>query len=267
MHRLRAGVCLFGLGMLVRLPTPGAGADVPRVECDSLPVRVSDPLRYRQRGDRCEGVYGQDVSGSSELQLVGVVEHVEPFDDTTSAPLRIEWTPPEGAAVTLRATSLRPGLYYRMQTARPIARARYDWPSDVRRPLRIRSADVGLVGSTTMTLGGAPREVFVPLRVSQRRPAASTASYRLTVMPAVGLSEVYVTVAVTAADGSPARHLQRDQKLGYGFYPAARPIDVRLPALSERGVYLVRIAATREGGGGATRTILLYHPGGRERAR
>jgi hypothetical protein len=36
---------------------------------------------------------------------------------------------------------------------------------------------------------------------------------------------------------------------------------VRLPALAQRGVYLVRIAATREGGGSATREILLYHAG------
>jgi hypothetical protein len=264
MHRLRAGVCLFGLVMLVRLPASGPPGDMVRVECDSLPVRASDPLRYRQRGDRCEGVYGQDVSGSSELQLVALVEHVERFDDSASAPLRVEWTPPVGAAVTLRASPLRAGLYYRMRTARPITGARYDWPSDVRRPLRIGSADIGLVGSTMMTLGGTRREVFVPLRVTQRRPATGSSSYRLTLMPTVGLSEVYVTVATTGADGAPARHLQRDEKLGYGFYPAARPIDVRLPALDERGVYLVRIAATREGGGGATRTLLLYHPG-RER--
>ena len=116
-----------------------------------------------------------------------------------------------------------------------------------------------------MSLGSAPKEVIVPLRVSQRRPAVNGSIYRLTLMPAVGLSEVYVTVATTAANGSPAAYLQRDEKLGYGFYPAARPIDVRLPALRQRGVYLVRIAATREGGGGATRTVLLYHPG--ERAR
>ena len=268
MHRLRAGVCLFGLGMLVRLPSSGPSAEVPRVECDSLPVRVSDPLHYRQRGDRCEGLYGQDVSGSSELQLVSLVEHVERIDDTASAPVRIEWTAPEGEPVALRASPLRAGLYYRMETARPITGTRYDWPSDVRKSLRIGSADIGLLGWTMTTLGGIRRELFVPLRVTQRRPSSSSSSYRLTLWPTVGLSEVYVTVAATGANGAPGRHLQRDEKLGYGYYPAARPIDVRLPALSERGVYFVRIAATRDGGGGATRTFLLYHAGGgRERAR
>ena len=268
MHRLRAGVCLFGLGMLVRLPASGPPSDVLRVECDSLPVRVTDPLHFRQRGDRCEGVYGRNVAGSSVLQIVSLVEHAERFDDTSSAPLRIEWTPPDGGAVTLRASPTRPGFYYRMATARPIAGARYEWPSDVRRSLRIGSTDIGIVGSTMIALGGARREVFVPLRITQRRPSVSSPRYHLTLLPAVGLSEVYVTIATTAADGAPAQFRQRDQKLAYGYYPAGRPIDVRLPALGIRGVYYVRIAATREGGGSATRTFLLYHPGvGREGTR
>jgi len=261
MHRLCAGVCFFGLGMLGPPTTPVPAPGALRVECDSLPVRSSDPLHYRQRGDRCEGVYGREVGGSSELRLVGLVEHLERFDDTASVPLHVEWTPPAEGAVTLRVSPIRAGLYYRMGTARPVAGTRYDWPSEVRKQLRIGSTDIALLGSTPMTLGGTQHEVFVPLRVTQHRPAASSPTYRLTLWPAVGLSEVYVTVATTGADGAPARYLQRDEKLGYGFYPAARAIDVRLPPLPKRGVYFVRIAATREAGGGATRTFLVYHAG------
>jgi len=263
MHLLRAGVCLFGLGLLARVPTSGdATAVVVPVECDSLVrTRVSDPLRYRQRGDRCEGVYGENVSGSSVLRVASLVESVETFDDSSSLPLHIEWTPPAGEAVMVRASAIRAGLYYRMETTRPVAATHYAWPSDVRRPLRIGRADIGLTGSTTMMVGRTRQEVFVPLRVSQRRPPARSPSYRLTLLPSVGLSEVYVTVASTGPDGTPARYLQRDEKLGYGFYPAERAIEVRLPSLAERGVYFVGISATREGGGGATRNILLYHVG------
>ena len=263
MHLLQAGVCLFGLGMLVRLPASGEPASVVApVECDSLVrTRNSDPLRYRQRGDRCEGVYGENVSGSSVLRVASLVESVETFDDSSSLPLRIEWTSPRGEAVMVRAAAIRAGLYYRMETARPIAATHYAWPSDVRRALRIGRADLGLTGSTTTALGGTNQEVLVPLRVSQRRPPVHSTSYRLTLLPSVGLSEVYVTVASTRPDGKPASYLQRDEKLGYGFYPAERAIDVRLPSLTERGVYFVGISATREGGGGATRNFLLYHAG------
>jgi hypothetical protein len=262
MRRLLAGICLFGLCTLARPPVSGDARVVPRFDCDSLvTTRATDPLRYRQRGDRCEGVYGKSVSGSSTLRVASLVESLEAFDDSSSLPLRVEWTPPAGDSVTVRASAIRAGLYYRMETAHPIGESHFVWPSDVRAPLRISSADIGVTGTIAKSIGGVRREVLVPLRISQRKPPARSASYRLTLWPTVGLREVYVTVAATDTNAAPIHFLQRDVQLGYGYYPAERPIVVRLPTLAQRGVYLVRIAATREGGGSATREILLYHAG------
>ena len=82
MLRLRAGLCAFGVALVASLPTPGRVAATPRFECDSLVrTRPSDPLRYRQRGERCEGVYGETVSASSTLPVVSLVEWLEPFAD------------------------------------------------------------------------------------------------------------------------------------------------------------------------------------------
>lgn len=261
--RIALGTLALGaIGMLGGTRDANPTHAPTRFDCDSLvATRSSDPLRYRLRGDRCEGVYGQNVAGSSTLRVVSLVESVESFDDTSSLPLRIEWTPPAGEGVLLRASSMRPGLYYRMETARPIAASSFAWPADVRRPLRISSADVGVTGTASMPIGSVRREVLVPLRISQRRPPARSSSYRLTLWPTVGLSEVFLTVAATGADGTPTKYLQQDEKLAYGVYPAERPIVVRLPPLTERGVYLVRVAATREGSGGVTRSVLLYHAG------
>jgi hypothetical protein len=265
MYRLRIAtgiVALATIGVLGQASPADASRAATRFDCDSLvATQKSDPLRYRQRGDRCEGVYGQNVAGSSTLRAVSLVESQEAFDDTSSLPLRIEWTAPPGGAVALRASSMRPGLYYRMETLHPLVAPNFTWPADVRRPLRISSADVGVIGTASMPIGGSRQDVLVPLRISQRRPPARSSSYRLTLWPTVGLSEVFVTVSATGADGKPTRYLQRDAKLGYGVYPAERPIVVRLPALKERGVYLVRVAATRQGSGSATRSILLYHAG------
>jgi hypothetical protein len=265
MYGLRMATSLLALAALGALEGPSRAhvpTALPRFDCDSLvATQSSDPLRYRQRGDRCEGLYGQSVAGSSTLRVASLVESLEAFDDTSALPLRVEWTAPPAEPVTLRATAIRSGLYYRMETAHPIAAASFAWPSDVRRPLHIASADIGVTGSASMSIGGARREVLVPLRISQRRPPTRTSSYRLTLWPTVGLSEVFVTVAATGADGTPTKYLQRDAKLGYGVYPAERPIVVRLPALKERGVYLVRVAATREGSGSATRSFYLYHAG------
>ena len=265
MYGLRVATSLFVLAVLAAVDGAAearSSALPARVDCDSLvTTQSSDPLRYRQRGDRCEGLYGQNVAGSSTLRVASLVESLEAFDDTSSLPLRVEWTPPATEPVTLRATAIRPGLYYRMETAHPIAGSSFTWPADVRRPLRITSADIGVTGTASMSLGGTRKEVLVPLRIGQHRPPARSSSYRLTLWPTVGLSEVFVTVAATGPDGAPRKYLQRDAKLNYGVYPAERPIVVRLPALTARGVYLVSVAATRVGSGGATRSILLYHPG------
>ena len=265
MHQLRSAACVlaFGsIGLLGRASTADPPRAAARFDCDSLvATQKSDPLRYRRRGDRCEGVYGQNVAGSSTLRVASLVESLEAFDDTSSLPLRVEWTPPPGEGVMLRASAIRAGLYYRMETVHPVAGSSFAWPADVRRPLRISSADVGVTGTASVTIGGASKEVLVPLRISQRRPPVRSSSYRLTLWPTVGLSDVFVTVAATGADGAPTRYLQRDAKLDYGVYPAEHPIVVRLPALTERGVYLVRVAATREGSGGVTRSMLVYHAG------
>ena len=262
MYGLPIATSLLALGMLGRPSGAEATLVPPRFDCDSLvTTQATDPLRYRLRGERCEGVYGQNVSGSSTLRVASLVESLEAFADTSSPPLRIEWTPPNGEGVVLRASSMRAGLYYRMDTVHPIAGSSFAWPADVRRPLRLSSADIGVTGTASMSIGGARKEVLVPLRISQRGAPARSSSYRLTLWPTVGLREVFVTVAATDSAGAPTRYLQRDEKLGYGVYPADRPIVIRLPALTRAGVYLVRVAATREGSGGVTRSILLFHAG------
>src|SRR2546426_6315988 len=254
------------VSLLLLLHASGAIAQVtsPGAACDSLvKTRATDPASYRLRGDRCEGVYVQDVSGSSNQVVAALIEHFERFDDSSGLPLRVEWTPLNGSPVLLRAYSLKSGLYYRMETARPLLGGRYLWSTSVLQSLEIGRDDIGVVGMTTLRLGeGAqPRDVYVPLRISQRRPPAASSRYQVTLWPGVELSEGFVTLATTRADGEPQRYLERDAALEYGFYPAERGVRIRLPPLTARGIYYVRIGATLKAGGSATTTFLLYHAG------
>lgn len=262
MLRIPATLCLLGVVLLARSPGSSRVAPNVAIRCDSLvETRQSDPLRYRQRGDRCEGVYAERVSGSSSLLMASLVESFEAIDDTSSRPLRVEWTPPDGEAVRLRAYSIKPGLYYRMETAKPIAASPYLWPTDVLQALRLGNTDVGVTGSASAMLGGERHEVFVPLRISQRKAPVRSTRYRITVRPSVELSDVFITLATAGPDGKPVSYLQRDENLAYGFYPAERAIDIRLKALEARGIYFVRISATLKRGGSANSEFLLFHPG------
>ena len=262
MLRPPAMVCLLGLTMLARSPAPSRLTPNVAIACDSLvETRESDPLRYRQRGDRCEGVYTQKVSGSSDLLVASLVESFEAIDDTSSLPLRVEWTPPNGEAVSLRAYSIKPGLFYRMETSKPITASSYLWPADVLQSLRVSNADIGVTGSAPTMLGGKRHEVLVPLRIGQRKPPARSTRYRMAVLSSMELSDVFITLATVGPDGKPAQYLQRDENLAYGFYPAERAIDIRLKPLTARGIYYVRIGATRKRGGPLTSEFLLFHPG------
>jgi len=261
MLRIPATLSLLGLALLARSPGSSRVAPNVAITCDSLKTRESDPLRYRQRGDRCEGVYAQNVAGSSDLLVASLVESFEAIDDTSSLPLRVEWTPPDGEAVRLRAYSIKPGLFYRMDTAKPIAASSYLWPADVLQSLRISNADIGVTGSASAMLGGERREVLVPVRIGQRKPPARSTRYRIALWSSVELSDVFITLATAGPDGKPVKYLQRDENLAYGFYPAERAIDIRLKPLTARGIYYVGIAATRKRGGSLTSTFLLFHPG------
>ena len=248
---------------IVSLELPAQRPPVPRaVVCDTaVKGRDNDPNTYRLRGDRCEGTYQQQVAGSSRLLIASVVESFETIDDSSSAPLKVEWTPPAQQPVALRAYSIRPSLFYRMETARPAVTTSYNWPTDVLRALDIANADIGVVATTSMQVGAESRAVVVPLRISQLKPAQRSTRYRVTVWPSQELKDVFVTVALLGPDGKPKTYVQRDENIAFGFYPAERGIEIPLKALTARGVYLVRVGATLTSGGSATEQFTLYHAG------
>ena len=230
-------------------------------QCDaSVKISAGNPLSYRLRdGNRCEGVFVSNVSGSSSLRIASVARHYESFTDSATLPLRVEWTAPAGAPVRLRGYSLKAGVHYRMETVRPMSGSQYVWPTSVLRSLQMKKADLGVVALTTMPVGDSVREVHVPVRISQTRPAADSARYQVVLWSSTELSEVFVSVTAIDARGQPARSVQRDARLGYGFYPAARGIAIRLPPLGATGIYRVSIGAVRRSGGSSTTSFLVYH--------
>src|SRR2546430_1208106 len=74
--------------------------------CDSsLPRDSGYAMGYRERGDRCEGVYVRNVSESS-LQIASFTGVVEPFDPKSVKTARLLWTTPGTEPIHLRAASL-----------------------------------------------------------------------------------------------------------------------------------------------------------------
>ena len=97
--------------------------------CDRyLPVSRGDPFGYRMRGDRCEGVYIQQVSATP--LLVASFGRLDLPDTIPAAgSLLVQWAPHRGE-VRLRAHSLKPRTYYRMDHRQPAGSHSYRWPTD-----------------------------------------------------------------------------------------------------------------------------------------
>jgi hypothetical protein len=237
------------------LPQARAAAAQIASHCDpDLPVSTSNPLGYRQRGDRCEGVFVQDVS-ATRLTVVSFGQ----FDITGLGAgedaWQLEWEPvPDD--VHIRAYALRPRTYYRMDTWRPGGSRSYRWPTSVVTALNLTPADIGIVATAQRMIGGRPREVYLPLRIG--RPTGPEGTYELRIVPGVELSEVFVGMSAVGTDGTPGA--TTPMPLNHGYYPAGRSISVPVGPLAAPGPYFVEIGATLRGGGAVSHELWIVHP-------
>jgi len=257
----------LGTGMIARIALfvvpvlllPRAGAIRQGGACDEgLVGKASGPHGYALRGDRCEGIYVQQVGGT-QLALASLTESFEDYSLASGAALTVEWTELGQQSVRLRARGLKHGLFYRMDTVRPPGAQSYSWPSDVLAAQHLSKKDMGVLAWMRRALGDAERDVYVPLRIGQSSAPVRAASYEFVVFPAVALKEVYLTVAMVDSNGHRMRFVQEGTPLDYGPYPAERPVRVRLADLGEAGIYHVEIGAELASGGAATLSCFIYH--------
>src|ERR1700754_4029055 len=62
-----------------------------QVYCDASLVRnTHNPLSYRDRGGRCEGLYVKQVA-STTLLIVSLTESFEQYNPALDKPLQMEW--------------------------------------------------------------------------------------------------------------------------------------------------------------------------------
>jgi hypothetical protein len=245
----------FTLAATSRLAVSQTGACDPR-----LLQPPTNPLGYRLRGDRCEGIYIQDVAGAP-LEVASFTKSFSDYDPASKQAVKVEWdTPDAGVQTRLRAQSLRRRLYYRMDTLARSGSKTFTWPSDVLNALRLSREEIGIVGIARTSVGETQHDIYLPLRVGQDRKASASGGYQLVLVPGVELKEIFVTL--TAQHGKKSSVLKDGEALGYGFYPAERPVAIPISGVRDRGVYHLEIGATLRSGGASTADLWFYHAGG-----
>ena len=239
------------------------GPAIARDPCDPALLRRADarPTAYAPRGDRCEGLYVQEVAGGGVLTLVSFTAGFDEFDPKGVGTLRLAWAGPPAGDLWIRAQSRRPKLYYRMDTIRPPAPATYAWRTDVLGELNLRKTDIGVIAWTTRAIADRERPVFVPLRIGAAREAPAAEAYTVVLVPGVELDEVFVSVAALDDQGRPLRAEYGPRKLGHGLYPAGRSFATTIPAPPRRGLYRLELNAVQRSGATSTADALFFGPG------
>ena len=228
--------------------------------CDSLLARKAlGSHGYGPRGDRCEGIYSQQVSGVA-LVVASLTESFEDFTTAGKSTLTVEWSLPGDSAVHLRVRGIRPQLYYGMDAVRPGASRSYLWPTDLLAFQHIRRSDIGALGWTRLEIGGVLRTVYVPLRISQQQAPADGARYDLAVVPGVRLDTVFVSLVRLDREGRAGSWLKRNERLPQQYLPAGRAIHIMIGGLAGSGIYEIQISARRPDGGAVSiEPLLFYH--------
>jgi hypothetical protein len=250
--RLGAGVALAWA--LAALPATA------QTFCDpDKPIVEDQPDGYRDRSDRCEGVYvRQQVSGGfleiASFSLGDVDYSLGGGALTLAWPARVSDQP-----VQIRAVSLRKNLHYQMDTRRPTGTTSFEWPTDLLLQLKLQPDELGVRAWTDLAWGHRARELHLPLGIHQGAPEGGASLYQLVVMPELALGGL--KGGLERLEGDDFASVFQDSDLG-GFYPAKKAISVEIPIPDQPGIYRLRLIATPDRGGPAASTFVWFqHPG------
>lgn len=202
--------------------------------CDALKP-TSDKLGYRDRGNRCEGLYIAPLAGS-QLELVSLFRGSLSHALSPQSKLIVSAPDVKDFAhgpVRVRAVAQSIKTYYRMDAV--LASDPLSWPlREVLEPLPLPPSRLGIVGWVEVKAG----KLFVPLQVvSDEHPA--TGPVRMLVRSSVDADDIQWRVS----DGSypPPQWMS-----AMNHVPAGTSVPILLPD-GARQVLLVEVAAKRRG--------------------
>jgi hypothetical protein len=251
-----------GVGLLIVSTLLAGSGKVPDY-CEVELLRGSDcsPQAYKHRDNRCEGEYAQHVSATG-LNLRSLTLDLGNFDPADG--LDLTWKVPPGVGaddVRILALSLKPRLYFRMDTEVPVKSDSFHWPGEVLDAFELSGEEIGIRAWVTLSgPGGTTRDVYLPVG---RRGAASTSKdgYQICLWPNASLKEVRLSVARIDAEGNPTNWLRQNEDADLGdFIPSDVAACLTSGPLGPPGYYRVRISAIAKKGDPAVEDIDLYHP-------
>jgi len=254
------GSVVFSLAALAL----SAGPQGPPAYCDAELLHVpKSPTSYQVRGDRCEGIYAQQVSTVS-VDLRSFVKGFGEFDPETQKELELTWKAPAGIVqnARLRAFSLKPRVYFRMDTAQPAAQGSYRWSTDILAGERLKRENIGILAWVEMPgPAGKAREVYFPLSAGTSK---TLDGYDVTLVPSKKLKKILLTVAQIDGQGNKTRDTgvaNKDVGGEFAYYGSNEPTILSTGKIGVPGYYRLEIKAIAASGEAVIKEIDFYHSG------
>jgi hypothetical protein len=204
--------------------------------CEPLRPLPGNLSQYKDRGNRCEGLYVADV-GSRSVELVSLTLGVISYEMRPGVKLQVS-APGQNAAVHIRAVAKPAGTHYRMDALLAPGSVLL-WPvDDVLLRESINASRLGVFGWKE---GGADK-IFVPVLVTPQSPAAVAPlgePARLCVRPSFDTQAV--KWRCSQVEGGWCSTSGPWQDAAGGSVDAGQPVEISLRALT--GSDCVEVAA------------------------
>jgi len=226
--------------------------------CDPDLRKEGDPrFPYEMRGDRCEGLYRSEKSSRGSFLVASLTSVTDGLQVARGASAEISWRGNKTDDIHLRAYSLARHIYFQMDTM--VKGGRYRWPMDSAAAWGLTRGTIGVIAELSQP-PGASEQTALYLPVAIGGGSAESATYTLTILPAVELTEVFLTVIPILPNGQLGKPLQKAKPLEYGYYPAERSVAIPLGRL-EAGLHYVEVSAQLAPGGSGSTAFRIRIPG------
>lgn len=240
------------LGVLVYLLSPQL-APSAQSPCDRALIQEDGrSISYQPRGNRCEGTYKRLVS-SFGVQLISLTAQSKLHDLCASGQtVHLAWPSfTVSTPIRLRAESLRPQLYYRLDVAVPPNASSFEWAADPRcsPEVRLSPEELGVTAIAEASLGRRRVDALLPVGFFGGAKETVDPPYRALLMPGRRVREVYVSLWQYSAQGV-ATGIVSERPLAARPYSTGRaiPIELAAPDLRRPGLYRFRASVEFESG-------------------
>jgi hypothetical protein len=221
--------------------------------CDPLIRPNPDhPQGYRDRGDQlCEGIYATEVS-SLGLTLASFTGPTRGIDLARKAQFRFQWRAVGQGDVKVRADSLRPRFYYRMDSVWSGDATQMSWTNAIPAQYELRTREFGVLATQKDKSG---KLIYLPVHIMQGDRASQRSPYVATVISGAEIDEIYWSLAIEGSD----KYIVYDEPLDRKPYSANLPIAINLDKVVTPGRYLLTISAELLSGSSDSVQVPFYH--------